>query len=280
MSRSTLCLLYLYLVWGSSYLANHYVLESLPPLLMGGLRFSLAGLLLLFLSRHQPRPGRAALGSALLTGALLLGLGSGGVIYAQQEVDSGLAAISVASVGLWTTVFSAGLGQRIDAREWLGVVVGLGGVGLLFADQRLQASPVGALCLLVGALGWGLGTSLMRRLPMPVGLGAPGYQMMTGGVLLLLVGWLRGEELTGTPSLRSVLAFLYLLVAASLLAFVAFTYLVGRVRPALATSYAYVNPVLALALGHWFAAEPFSVESLWGLGLILTALVLIAWRRP
>lgn len=274
-SLAYLCLAYLYVVWGTSYLANHYLLETLPPLLMAGTRFCLAGGVLLLLTARQPRPLPRARLSAILTGWLLLGLGSGGVVYAQQTVDTGVAAISVASVGLWTTIFSALLGQPIRRLDWLAVFLGLSGVALVQADQGLKASPLGALALLLGAASWGLGTALTRRLPLPRGLLLAGYQMLSGGAFLLLVAGLRGETIHSRPSLLSVLAFFYLLIAASLLAYSAFLYLVEHVKPGLATSYAYVNPVLAVALGHFLNGEVLSAHAGLGLGLILLALYAI-----
>jgi len=274
------CLGYLYVVWGTSYLANSYVLQSMPPLLMAGLRFTLAGLILFMVSPapSQPVPTLARW-AASGVGVLLLGVGSGGVVYAQQSVDSSLAAISVASVGLWTVVFSRLLGQPVALRDWQGVALGLVGVALVNADGGLQASPRGALALLLGAACWGLGSVLMRHLPMPPGLLSGAHQLLAGGIVLLLAGGLRGERLQAWPSLLSTLAFFYLLIAASLLAFSAYTYLIRHVKPSLATSYAYVNPVVAVVLGGQLADEAVSPQAYLGLGMILLALIFIARGR-
>lgn len=274
-----LCLGYLYIVWGTSYLANRYVLVGFPPLLAGGARFFASGCLLAVLAgRRNPRPSRAQILGAGLLGCLFLSIGSGCVIYAQQYVHSSLAAISVASVGLWTCVFSRFFGHAISRREWLGVLLGLTGVVLLNWDRNLQGQPKGALALLLGAMGWGLGTALARRLPLPEGVLSSATQMISGGTLLLLASAIRGETLRQWPPLSSWLAFFYLLVFASMLAFSAYNYLMQNVKPSLATSYAYINPLLAVFLGWSLAGERLGEFSLLGLLLILSALGLVARR--
>jgi drug/metabolite transporter (DMT)-like permease len=274
-----LCLGYLYIVWGTSYLANRYVLVGFPPLLAGGARFFVSGCLLATLAaRGSPRPSRNQILGAALLGFLFLSIGSGCVVFAQQYVHSSLAAISVASVGLWTCVFSRFFGHTITTREWLGVCLGLTGVLLLNWEQNLQAHPKGALALVLGAMGWGLGTALARRLPQPQGILSSAVQMLSGGALLLLASGIRGESLTRWPPLQSWLAFFYLLVFASMLAFSAYNYLMQNVKPSLATSYIYVNPLLAVFLGRSLAGETLGEFALLGLLLILSALALVARR--
>ncbi len=273
----------LYLVWGSTFLAIRIALEGFPPFLMGGLRFLLAGgvLYAVLRGRGAPAPAAAEWRSAALVGALLLAGGNGGVAYAEQWVASGLAALVIATTPIWASLF-AGLWGRWPGRlEWLGLVLGLAGVALLNAGSDLRAHPAGAIALLLAATTWAFGSVWSRQLSLPSGMMASAAQMLAGGTFMCLVSLLLGERPVWPLPGRAIAAFGYLVVAGSLVGFSTFTYLLHRVRPALATSYAYVNPLVAVSLGAGVAGEPLtgSVVAAMLLTLAGVALIVLARKR-
>lgn len=276
-----LALLAVYLIWGSTYLAIRITLESFPPFRMAGIRFVIAGSTLYLLLRLRgaaaPQPRQWA--GAALVGALLLVGGNGGVIFAEQWVASGLAALGIATVPIWAALF-AGLWGRWPTRgEWLGLGIGFVGVVLLNLDGNLRASPLGAITLLGAAMSWALGTVWSRRLSLPDGLMSSAAQMLTAGGLFLLISLLRGERLAALPSARSLLALLYLIVFGALVAFSAYTYLLNHVKPALATSHAYVNPIVAVALGVGIAGERITGVAIAAMLVILSGVGLLALSK-
>ncbi len=273
-----LALLAVYLIWGSTYLGIRIAIESLPPFTMGGWRFLLAGLLLLTWLRLRgaawPSP-RQWLTSAAV-GALLLGGGNGGVCYAEQWVASGLAAVWIATVPLATALFEGLWGRWPTRLEWLGLMVGLGGVVILNLEDNLATNPQGAIALTIAVVTWSFGSVWSRRLDLPRGLMASAAQMITGGLFLLVLGWLLGERVAAPPSPRSWLAFAYLTTFGSLVAYSAYAYLLHTVRPTLATSYAYVNPVVAVVLGAWLVSEPITRIGVAAMAIILAGVALLA----
>jgi drug/metabolite transporter (DMT)-like permease len=278
-----------YVVWGSTYLGIAIAIETLPPLLMAGLRFLVAGAVLYAAARlvgsgRGVRPDRRQWGAAALTGVLMLGVGNGGVSWAQQTVPSGIAAIVIASIPLWVVVLDrAFFGSRLSWPALLGVAVGFAGVAVLVnpaASNRID--PAGAAALLLAAACWATGTLLSRgqRLTVPPLLGA-GMQMLCGGVALVAAGALAGElSRVAAPSWRSALALAYLVVFGSLLAFSAYVWLLRNARVSLVATYAYVNPVVALALGWAFLGEAVTGRTLVAGGVILGAVALIVSARP
>ena len=245
------------MIWGSTYLAIRIALEGLPPFLMAGVRFVIAGCALFgFLwLRGAPSPTPRQWGNAAVVGGLLLLGGNGGVVVAEQSVASGLAALGVATVALWSALFAGLWGQWPKRLEWIGLAVGFGGVALLNVGGGLRASSVGALALLVAPVSWALGSMWSRRLDLPSGLMASAAEMMTGGVMLLAASRLTGETGPSAVAARPLLALAYLIVFGSWIGFSAYLFLLRRVRPVIATSYAYVNPVVAMALGVLLGGE-------------------------
>lgn len=272
-------LLALYLIWGSTYFAIRLAIDGIPPLLMAGSRFVLAGgvLYAVLRLRGTPDPGPGGWRSGALVG-LLLCAANGLVTVAEQWVSSSVAAVVVSSMPLWT-VLAAGLW-----REWPtgaevgGILLGLTGVVLLQSGGELRAEPLGAFLLVASTWCWALGSMWSRRLPMPEGLMASATEMLAGGAALLAVGAFRGERLAGPPGAQAVGAWLYLVVFGSLVAFSAYNYLLRRLRPALATSYAYVNPAVAVALGA-AAGEPVGWHAVAALALILAGVGAVAVAR-
>ena len=272
-----MALLSLYVVWGSTYLAIRIALEGFPPFLMAGLRYIVAGsVLYLFLRmRGASHPGKKEWTGACIVGGFLLLGGNGGVAIAEQWVASGVAALVIATTPLWTVLF-AGIWKRWPARaEWAGIVLGLAGVAILNMGGELRAHPAGAVALLLAAMFWALGSAWSRHLSLPQGMMASAAEMIAGGTLLLLSGLLTGERIETLPGLRAVGALVYLIVFGSLVGFSSYVYLLGRVRPALATSYAYVNPIIAVVLGVVLAGESITGTEFLAVPVILAGVVLV-----
>jgi len=184
-----LALASVYLIWGTSYLAIRFSLEGLPPFGLAGARFVLAGLFLLGVLRLRGHawPTAPQWGGALAVGTLLLTVGNGGVVIAEQWVNSAVAAIMVATVGLWTAVFSTLFGHHATRWEWVAVLLGVSGVGLLNLDKDLQAHPAGAAVLLAASASWAFGSAWSKRLPMPAGMMASAAQMFAGLGMLFMI---------------------------------------------------------------------------------------------
>jgi drug/metabolite transporter (DMT)-like permease len=287
-SRASLliaCLVVVYLVWGSTYLAIRVALEGLPPLLMAALRNLVAGPLVLgwMFWRRGPRPTARQWRNGVVMGIMMMGLGNGCVCLAEQLVPSGIAALFVGGAPVFAILFSLAFGAHPRLFEWLGVLLGLAGMFVLNFDARAAASPLGVVLLVIATASWSLATVLQPRLDMPKGGMSAGVQMVGGGVFLMLMSLLRGEQLhTPVPS-QAWLALLYLIVFGSILAYSAFVYVINNSRPALATSYAYVNPIVAVGLGAAFAAEHVSGPQLLGMAVILAGVALVVIghaRRP
>ena len=278
-SRVVLCLVALYLIWGSTFLCIRVALQTFPPLLMAGLRFVSAGAILFAIlkARGYATPTPREWRSSLLVGTLLV-CANGCVAVAEQWVSSGVAAVAIASVPLWAALFAGLWGRWPTSKEWVGLGVGLAGVAFLQAGGELQASHAGALVLTLSTVSWALGSIWSRRLPLPRGLMASASQMLAGGVVLLGFSLLRGDRL-GTVTPHALEAFAYLIVFGSIVGYSAYNYLLGHVRPALATSYAYVNPVVAVGLGAGLAHETLAPSALGALALILGGVALVALQR-
>ncbi|MFL4555040.1 drug/metabolite exporter YedA [Yersinia kristensenii] len=268
----------LYFVWGSTYLVIRIGVESWPPLMMAGLRYLIAGVLLfsfLAIRGHALPTFRQWVGASAI-GILLLAIGNGLVTIAEhQHVPSGIAAVMVATVPLFTLCFSMLWGMRNTKLEWSGIALGLVGIILLNTGSNLLGNPLGALLILLASASWAFGSVWSSRLALPNGPMSGAAQMLVAGVILLLASTLSGEELTQTPSIAGILSLLYLIVFGSMLAISAYMFLLKNVRPAVATSYAYVNPVVAVLLGIGFAGESLSTREWWALAVIVSAVVLV-----
>jgi drug/metabolite transporter (DMT)-like permease len=276
-----LALATVYVVWGASYLAIRIALEGFPPLALAATRFTVAGAVLYFwlAARGAPRPTRAEWFNAFVAGTLLLAGGNGGVVVAEQWVGSGLGALGVAAAPLWTVAAVSLCEGRPRALEVAGLLVGLAGVAMLNAGTELRAEPAGAVALMLASLCWGAGSAWSRGRALPAGLMAPATQMIMGGLVLALGSVALGERLAAPPPMRAVVALGFLVVAGSLLAFSAFMYLLRRVRPALATSNAFVNPLVAVLLGALVAGEPIGAGEVLAMVTILGGVALVMTSR-
>ena len=275
----------LYLIWGSTYLVIRIGVESWPPLLMAAARFLLAGALLYGWLRWRgtPAPNWTQWKSAGWIGILLLSCGNGGVTFAEHVgVASGIAALAVATVPLFTLLFGLFWGERNTRLEWLGIGMGLLGIVLLNMGSNLQTNPLGAVLVVSAAAAWALGSVWGKALPMPSGLMASAAQMLVGGAALLVASLISGERLHSMPTLAGWLALGYLVLFGSLIAFSAYLYLLKTVRPSAATSYAYVNPVVAVVLGISFAGEQVGFAEWLAMAVIVAGVLLIGlpqWRN-
>jgi drug/metabolite transporter (DMT)-like permease len=271
----------LYLIWGSTYLAIRVALESYPPFLMAGTRFLVAGgAFYAFLRwRGMAAPTRTQWINAAVTGTLLLGMGNGLVCYAEQTVASGLAAVAVAAMPLFAAVFGGLYGAWPRRMEWLGLTIGFAGVVLLNLGGGMAGATLGAVALLVAAMSWAFGSVWSRRRDMPPAAMNTAAQMLTGGTVLFVGALLFGERYPAAPSMISTLSLVYLAAMGSLVAFTAYLYLLNTVRPALATSYAYVNPPVAVLVGSMFAGEAIHAFDVVAMIVILGGVGLIALAR-
>ena len=281
----------LYFIWGSTYLAIRIAIETLPPFLMAGVRFLLAGSILYGWARVRGagKPEWRLWRTAMVSGGLMLACGNGAVVWAEQFVPSGMVSLLVATVPLWIVLQDWGWGRGgVPAAGVLfGILWGFVGVSLLVTGAEIgKASPqnlLGGLLVLGGAGAWAAGSLVSRYAPRPrSAILGNGMQMLSGGGILLLAGLLRGESRTialETVSLPSVLAFLYLVVFGSLVAFSSYTWLLRKTTPAVASTYAYVNPVVALLLGWGFGGEPVTARTLLAAMIILSAVMVITTRR-
>lgn len=285
-------LLIVYVVWGSTYLGVRIVIETMPPLLSGGIRFSVSALLmgLILVIRHGPgvlRVSRAEAGGALLVGALLLGVGNGGVLLAERDVPSGLTALIVGVVPLVVLVLRRLLGERIERVQAIGVVGGALGLVILVAPLGLggDVAPLGLLMLLCSTVGWAIGSIASGRIALPRDpFVSTCYQFVAGAFVGLVVGSLTGE-LAGldpsTWSARSLVALAYLIVFGSLVAFTAFTWLLQHTPVTRAMTYAYVNPVVAVVLGWAVLGESITPPMVAGATLILASVaIIVRLQRP
>jgi drug/metabolite transporter (DMT)-like permease len=267
----------LYLAWSSTYLAIRFSLESFPPFFTAGFRYMLVGLGMYGYLRWRgaPPPDRAQWGGSAIIGSFLLLGGTGGVVYAEQWVGSGMAALVLATTPLWTVLFALFWKQKPTRNECIGLALGFVGIVLLNLEGDLRAHPAGAVLLVLAAVSWSFGSVLSTRMSLPTGAMASAAQMFSGGLLVYAIGFISGERVPQHPAPRALGALIYLAIFGSLLGYTAYTYLLKNVRPALATSYAYVNPALAVLLGIWLAKEHISTTGIIAMIVILSGVVLV-----
>ena len=291
-------LLIVYVVWGSTYFAIAVMIETMPPLLAAGARYGLAGVLMLAgvaaYSRTRPRGGgapepttRVHWRSAFVVGTLLLLGGNGGVVLSELYIPSGVSAVLVATLPIWLAVFDAVLTRRRPSRLVIGgLVAGIVGVAVLVVpvEGLDQLNPIGVLLVVGATLSWAAGSLYARHAPLPrSGLLATGMEMVAGGCSLLVAGTLLGEigrtDVTAF-SAESVAAFAYLVLFGSIVAFTAYTWLLAHAPVSTVATYAYVNPIVAVALGAIFLSEPITPRTLIAGVVIIGAVVAMVSGRP
>ncbi len=290
-------LLIVYVVWGSTYLGIAIMIETLPPLLAAGFRYGTAGVLMLgALVAHarlrrsaEPieRPTRAHWRSAFIIGTLLLLGGNGGVVLAELYIPSGIAAVLIAAMPIWLALFDSLLNRRRPSALVIGgLIAGIVGVAILLAplDEVDQINPIGIGLVLIAEISWAAGSIYARRAPLPrSALLGTGLEMLAGGLVLMLAGALLGEigrTNVEAFSVRSLVAVAYLIVFGSIVAFTAYTWLLANVPVSTVGTYAYVNPIVAVALGAVILSEPITPRTLIASAIIIGAVVAMVSGRP
>jgi len=279
------CLAATWFVWGSTYLAIKFALDGFPPFFMMGTRFLVAGLVLAAWMRWRgaPWPSRRQWAHALLIGALLLGGGMGATAYAELTVSSGLVVAFIAVSPLMIAALNSLYGSHPSRLEWAGIGVGLVGTVLLTQGSGFAGAPLGLAAIAFACATWCVGSVLSQR-QFPLAPGAMGFasEMIAGALVLLLMSWLAGEQpnwqLATIPA-QAWWAWVYLVVAGSLIAFNAYMVLLEKASSGLASSYTYVNPVIAMLLGVWLANEVVAPLEWAAVGIILSGVVLLLIAR-
>jgi drug/metabolite transporter (DMT)-like permease len=279
----------LYLVWGSTYLGIRFAIESIPPFLMAGTRFLLAGMIMFAIAWSQGacKSTWANWRVSLVVGACLLLAGNGGVTIAEQYIDTGLAALIVAIVPIYIVIlgWATGTAPRPAPIVWLGLIGGFAGVGILlgpalrFSSNGGRHPAIGMSILLVSAFIWSAGSLYSRsakHAPSPFLTAA--QQMLCGGMLLLLAGIVTGELRSFHPrsiSLLSLASFIYLVIIGAVVGYTAYIWLLRHCEPAKVATYAYVNPIVAVLLGAAFAGETLNTRVLIAAALIIGSVAIV-----
>lgn len=281
----------IYLIWGSTYLAIRYADQTIPPFIMGGIRFLVSGALLYAWARLRgaPAPTRVHWRNAIIAGGFLLLGGNGAVVWAEQFVPSGMTALLVSILPFWLVIIEwvRPPRQRPHGAVLIGLILGFIGIVVLVGPADLgghgDVRPIGALVLILGSLSWAIGSFYSRDAELPEsGLLTTGMEMLGGGTLLLIVGALSGElsrfdvhRISGA----SAAGLLYLITFGSLLGFTSYIWLLDKVSPARLGTYAYVNPVVAVILGWAIAGERLSIRTGVAATIVICAVALITTAR-
>jgi drug/metabolite transporter (DMT)-like permease len=274
------CLAAVYVIWSSTYLAMRICVVELPPMMMAGVRFALAGAVLLAIALRSGAklPPRRDWLRMLPVGALLFVGGNGFIAIAEQSVSSGGAAVVAATMPLWIGVLGRFFGTRPTGREWVSLVIGFVGVVVLMGGPSLAGERIHVVLLVFGPIAWALGSLLSRRTNDIGGvhgtLMRPAMQMLMGSVSLVAVALVRGEHWPAHASTEAYLALAYLFLFGSVIGFTAYAWLLAHARPVVATSYAYVNPILAVLLGSALKGEALGWTTVVANVLIVTAIML------
>lgn len=270
-------LVVVYLIWGSTYLAIRFALEGYAPLFFPGIRFVFAGgiLFIILRLRGYAGPTRRQWLNSLAMGVLLLNIGNGGVVLAERSVGSALSATAIATVPLWATLFAGIWGAWPQRLQWIGLLLGFAGIITLNFGGDFAANPISAGLLVISAASWAFGSVWSRRLDLPKGLMSSTAQMLMAGMVFLIGSRISGESWHLLAAPRAMAGLLYLTLMGSVLAFSAYIFLIQNVSPALATSYAYANPVVAVLLGITLGHESFVRSEILAIALVLTGVVLI-----
>jgi drug/metabolite transporter (DMT)-like permease len=277
------------IVWGTTFLGIRIALEGIPPALLGGIRYTVAGVVLaaVLLLRGERLPARANWGGLALLGFLMMVLGNGGVIWAQQWVPSGIAAVVVATTPFWVNGMEAALpgGDRLTRRIALGLVVGFSGILLLVWPELTAGGAsgrrfvLGVAVIQVAEIGWAAGSIYSRRHAREENaLAAAAMQMLFGGVMMLAIGTVRGEWSLLTFEARAWWAELYLIVAGSLVGYTAYIFALKHLPVSTVSLYAYVNPVIAVLIGVWLANEAFGWRVVVAGALVMAGVSVVRYK--
>lgn len=268
-----IALLCIYIIWGATSLGNRVASQDFPPFLLVGLRLLLATIFLMGFLKYRgvPFPSQRLILNAIVIGALMFGGRAGFLAFARsQGVGSGLLGLGIATVPLWAMMFAIIFGYRPGRLEILGLVVGIMGIAILNIGNDMQFQAIGIFALLFSPMIWAFGSYFRTEIAMPHGFMATAFHMLGGCITLLVLSFIAGEQLSSMPSLPSTMAFLFLSLPGTLVAFSAYVYLVDTVTPGLATSYAYVNPVVAVIFDSILSGvglQPFGIVAMVVIGV-------------
>ena len=278
----------IYFVWGSTFLAIRIGVHEVPPFLLAAIRFLIAGLALYFwcVFRGERSPSAREWASAFCIAVLIFVLDYGLLFWAEQRVPSGIAAVMMATIPAFMALSEIGIlrTQRLTFRLALALLIGIGGVAVLVSRSlNLGGAPVptaGAVALIIASISWAIGSALTRKLPLPASkVMSSGTQMFAGGVLLAITAIALGEIRdfhVSAVSRAAWLSLLYLIVAGSIVAFTAYVWLIHHESQTKVGTYAYVNPVVAVLLGHFLGGEELGVRTLLGTVFVLISVVVIS----
>ena len=270
-----------YVLWGSTYYAIVLALPAYPPFLLTAVRMLIAGGLMwaVLRARGAAWPTRAQWRNLAVLAVLLTVIANAFVNLAEQTVSSGLVSIGVAAMPIWAGLFSTLRGQHPSRGEWMGLLLGFAGIVWLNAGTEINGSLVGALAVLLAPIAWSWGSIWSRGRDLPEPFVSAAWQMILGSVGAAIVGLALGERLAFPPPAAPTLALLYLVLAGSIFGFTAYIWLLHHVRPALATSYAYVNPPIAVLIGVLLGGETINAHGIGAMAVILSAVVIITLSK-
>ena len=277
------------LIWGTTYLGIAVALESIPPALVGGIRWTIAGafLAVVLIARGERLPAPRKWGGFALLGLLMIGFGNGAVVFAEQWVPSGIAAVIIGASPFWMMGIEALIpnGERLTRRGLAGLVIGFAGIVLLVWPDLTAGGTagrqfaVGVIMLQIACLGWSAGSSYARRYAREDNaLGGSALQMVFAGVMMLALATVRGEwaDLTFTP--RALAAEIYLTVVGSLVAYSAYLYAIKHLPLSTVSLYSYINPVIAVCLGSLLLGEPFGMRIVIASATVLAGVAVVKWK--
>jgi drug/metabolite transporter (DMT)-like permease len=277
-------------IWGTTYLGIKIALETIPPFLMGGIRYLIGGVILslILLARGRQLPRLADWGRLIVLGFFMLLLGNGGVVWGEQFVTSGLTAVLIGTSPFWMVSVDAMLtgGRQLHIRQWIGLTIGFAGIVLLVWPDIMNTGASargfiwGVIAVQIACAGWAVGSSYTRRHVMPQDvMGAAALQMFFGGGFLLLAGTITGEWSHLAFNTRTTVALIYLTIAGSVVAFAAYSYALRHLDVAIVSLYTYVNPVIAVILGTIVLGEPFGVRMLISAAIIAVGVLIVGRPR-
>ncbi|HUL74184.1 MAG TPA: EamA family transporter [Vicinamibacterales bacterium] len=277
-------------IWGTTYLGIKIALDTIPPFLMGGFRYTASGVIMgaWLIARGHALPARADWGKLAILGFFMLMIGNGGVVWGEQFVPSGLTAVLIGTSPFWMVTVDALFpgGRRLHARQWIGLAVGFAGIVLLVWPDITRGGAIGrgfalgVISVQIACAGWAVGSAYTRRHVMPSDLlGSAAVQMFFGGLIMTLAGTITGEWADLSFNLRTGLALAYLTVFGGAIAFSAFSYALGHLPIAIVSLYSYVNPVIAVILGTLILGEPFELRMLVAAAIIVIGILTVGPAR-
>ena len=290
-TRILLAFAAVYVIWGSTYLFIKWAIVTIPPFLLGGTRFIVAGAILYAVTwlRGAAQSTASDWRNGAITGVLMLAMGNGGVVFAQQSVPSGVSALIVSSVPIWIVILDwlRPRGVRPRTAVFAGLALGLIGMVILIGPKAIigqgNVDELGAGALVLGSIGWAFGSIITRRVKRPSSqLTFAAIQMLFGGIAMMILSVAVGEPFAWSPgvmSLRSIMSWIYLVFAGSLIGFTAYIYLLNSVSAAKAATYAYVNPIIAVLLGWAFAGEAIGIRTVIATGVTLAGVAILTLNQ-